>query len=221
MCKEAFKEWRSMLQLRTLEPWRRWSEAGTHRDSSPTAIQTCRSRSAGTAAWRPSGPAASSSWGRTGQLMPPRCWRRASETLGGRYWSTSKQTLREEDKRVRLEWIWVRQNLRRVGLHVCIRADTQQSAEGHTEALVEVMVDPTSGSDPLGAALQQVQKQRSQVASDQQSVFLLQEELSQALQNTLSVLVVPDLMETESQRYYNPPPNISTFLQLWTLHFSK
>lgn len=81
----------------------------------------------------------------------------------------------------------------RVHLRLCIRTDAKEFAEGHTQALVEVMVDPAASFDPLCTPIQQIQNQRSQVSSNQQSVVLLQQQLSQTLQNALPVLLAPYL----------------------------
>lgn len=78
-------------------------------------------------------------------------------------------------------------------LRLCIRTDAEQFAEGHTQALVEVMVYPATSSDPLCTSLQQIQNQRSQVSCNQQGVVLLQQQLSQTLQNTLPVQLTPYL----------------------------
>lgn len=74
-----------------------------------------------------------------------------------------------------------------------IRTDAEESTEGHTQALMEVMVDSATSFDPLCVALQEVQDQRPDMTRNQQSVILLQEELSQTLQNAQSVLLAPDL----------------------------
>lgn len=73
--------------------------------------------------------------------------------------------------------------LRGSGLHSRLRigTDAKELAEGHTQALVEVMVDPATGFDPLCVALQQIQNQRAQVSSDQQRVILFQQQLGHAL----------------------------------------
>lgn len=69
----------------------------------------------------------------------------------------------------------------RVHLRLRIGTDAEEFAEGHAQPLVEVMIDPAVGFDPLGAPLQQIQDQWPEVSTDQQSVVLLQEELGQAL----------------------------------------
>lgn len=57
------------------------------------------------------------------------------------------------------------------------------------------MVDPAAGLHPLRVPLQQVQNQRPNVACDEQTVILLQQQLGQTLQNTLPVLLGPYLKE--------------------------
>lgn len=58
---------------------------------------------------------------------------------------------------------------------------------------MQVMVNPAAGFDLLCVALQQIQDQRAQVAAYQQGVVLLQEEMGQALQDALAVLLAPYL----------------------------
>lgn len=82
---------------------------------------------------------------------------------------------------------------KRVHLHLRIRTDAKEFAKGHTEALVEVVVDPATSFDPFCTPLQQIQNQRPQVSSNQQSVVLFQQQLGQTLQNTLPVLLAPYL----------------------------
>lgn len=42
---------------------------------------------------------------------------------------------------------------REVHPHLCIGADVEEFAEGHTQALVEVMVDPATSFYPLSISL--------------------------------------------------------------------
>lgn len=55
----------------------------------------------------------------------------------------------------------------RVYLRHCVRADAEEFAEGHTQALMEVMVDPATSFDPLCIPLQKIQNQWSQVSCNQ------------------------------------------------------
>lgn len=78
-------------------------------------------------------------------------------------------------------------------LRLCIGTDTEEFAKRHTQALVEIMVDPAICFDPLCVPLQQVKDQGPEVAGEQQSIVLLQQKLSQTSQNALSVLLAPYL----------------------------
>ena len=77
--------------------------------------------------------------------------------------------------------------------------DAQQLAEGHTQTLVEVMVDAAARLHPLGIPLQQVQDQGPEVPGHQQGVILLQQQLGQTSQDALPVLLAPYL-ETDRSR---------------------
>ena len=78
--------------------------------------------------------------------------------------------------------------------------DPQQLAEGHAEALVEVMVDAAARLHPLCVPLQQVQDQRAEVAGNQKGVVFLQQQPGQAAQDALPVLLVPYLRTTRRFR---------------------
>lgn len=68
---------------------------------------------------------------------------------------------------------------------------------------MHVVVNPPTGLDLLCVALQQIQDQRAQVAADQQGVVFLQEELGQALQDALTVLLAPYLGTNIGGRPYS------------------
>lgn len=84
-------------------------------------------------------------------------------------------------------------------LQLCVRAEAKQLAEGHTEALVLIMVDPAFHFDPLGVPLQQVQDKRSKVPCYQERVVLFQHELGQTRQDGLTVLLTPYLQTETGQ----------------------
>lgn len=98
-----------------------------------------------------------------------------------------------EDRVTRADIPYAHCEKNRFHLRLCIRADAEEFAEGHTQALMEVMVDPATSFDPLCITLQQVQNQWPQVSGNQQSIILLQQQLSHTLQNTLPVLLTPYL----------------------------
>lgn len=81
----------------------------------------------------------------------------------------------------------------RFHLRVSVGADAEELAERHTQSLVEVVVEANILLDSLGVPLQQVEHERPQVPSDQESVLLLYQELSQTAQDGLSVLLAPYL----------------------------
>ncbi len=80
---------------------------------------------------------------------------------------------------------------------------------------MEVMIQPDVYFDPLSIPLQQVQDQWSQVTSNEESVFLLQQELRETFQYTLPVLLTPYLQGSQNNEYiikynqYNNNDNIN------------